>query len=119
MLFHVFSDLHLEHHPDINSFKTFINKFPYIIYNIDINSLSDKILILAGDIGYPTSSNYFEFLKDCCSVYKYVIFTTGNHEYYNSEINFINDLLEKESSKISNLHFLLNKSVITHIRKYF
>ena len=118
MLFHIFSDLHLEHHPDINSFKTFIDKFPYIITNIDINSLSNKILILAGDIGYPTCSNYFEFLKDCCSLYKYVIFTTGNHEYYNSEINFINDLLQKESFKISNLYFLLNKSIIIDNYKF-
>lgn len=115
---HILSDLHLEYHPEINSFESFIKKFPYIIEDIDNSNLYDTILILAGDIGYPTSSNYFEFLNSCCGYYKHVIFVSGNHEYYHSDFETINNLLIKESSKISNLHFLLNNSVIIDNYKF-
>jgi predicted phosphodiesterase len=111
MLFHILSDLHLEYQPDINSFEKFITKFPQLIKNIDINNTKDTILILAGDIGYPSSSNYFEFLKSCCNFYRYVIFVSGNHEYFYSDFDTINKLLIDESFKIPNLFFLLNDSI--------
>jgi predicted phosphohydrolase len=124
MKFHILSDLHLEYHQEINSLESFIKKFPYIMEDIteDIKEntihLDDTILILAGDIGYPTSSNYFEFLSSCCKYYKDVIFVSGNHEYYHSDFETINNLLIKESSNISNLHFLLNNSIIIDNYKF-
>ena len=40
------------------------------------------VLCLAGDIGYPFSSRYEDFLKDCTANFKKVFLITGNHEYY-------------------------------------
>lgn len=40
------------------------------------------VLCLAGDIGYPFSSRYEDFLKDCAANFKKVFLITGNHEYY-------------------------------------
>lgn len=111
MLFHILSDLHLEHNPDIDSFEKFITKFPQLIKNIDTNNIKKSILILAGDIGYPSSSNYFDFLKSCCEHYLYVIFVAGNHEYFYSDFDTINKMLIDESFKIPNLFFLLNDSI--------
>jgi predicted phosphohydrolase len=121
MFFHIISDIHLEYNPDVNSLQSFITKFPHSIKDIknyNILKNKNKILIIAGDIGYPTSSNYFEFLKDCCLYYQYVIFTSGNHEYYHGEYHLINNIIETESIKVPNLIFLLNKTFILDNYKF-
>jgi predicted phosphodiesterase len=43
------------------------------------------VLCLAGDIGYPYSGIYREFLKQMNSDFKKVFIIAGNHEYYNSD----------------------------------
>jgi predicted phosphohydrolase len=67
------SDLHLE-------FLTASNLFPADFTN---SALSD-VLILAGDIGYPTQPNYLEFLKLCSREWSkgIVLVIAGNHEFY-------------------------------------
>ncbi len=40
------------------------------------------ILCLAGDIGYPFSSLYRDFLKQVSRDFKKVFLIAGNHEYY-------------------------------------
>lgn len=102
---HIMSDLHLEFNSNvIMSIDSLVNK------SIDTTNI---ILILAGDIGYPWTENYWNFLKSCCERYCHVIFITGNHEYYSDEYdwNQINEMILSKS-KPDNLHFL-NKSKIT------
>lgn len=59
------SDIHLE----------FLSKIP------KINSVGD-VLVLAGDIGYPFSDIYKDFLIDVNNKFKKVFLITGNHEFY-------------------------------------
>jgi predicted phosphodiesterase len=64
------SDIHLEHY----------NKLP------TIKQIGD-VMVLAGDIGYPFSEIYEEFLMDMNNKFKKVFLITGNHEFYNSGKN--------------------------------
>jgi Icc-related predicted phosphoesterase len=64
------SDLHLEF------YKT-IAAVPYI-------EPKAPILVLAGDVGYPTQSLFWDFLKRCSQDFQHVLVVLGNHEYYNS-----------------------------------
>lgn len=103
---HLISDLHIDLRDDIKS----INE---IIFTPKTKNI---ILVLAGDIGNPTEKKYWKFLESCCMVYSSVIFITGNHEYYNSELtNFteseINSIIENKIKPL-NLHFL-HKNTIT------
>ena len=61
------SDIHLE----------FMTKIPHI------NVIAD-VLCLAGDIGYPYSSIYKDFLIKMNSSFKKVFIIAGNLEYYNT-----------------------------------
>lgn len=62
------SDIHLE----------FMSKPPKI-------KVMAEVLCLAGDIGYPYSGIYREFLKKMNADFKKVFIIAGNHEYYNSD----------------------------------
>lgn len=84
-----FSDIHLEYRNDI----------PYIPKPIDSNN--HTVCLLLGDIGYPTSSNFKEFLEQVSSNFDSTIFVPGNHEWYNNKLKnvsipvldvFLNDL---------------------------
>lgn len=61
------SDIHLE-------MRARSGDFP-----IDKNG---DILLLAGDIGYPSHNNYKYFLQQQSLQFEKVFITTGNHEYY-------------------------------------
>jgi predicted phosphodiesterase len=65
MLIQYVSDIHLE----------FLQKLPAINVKADI-------LCLAGDIGYPYSGIYKDFLIKMNETFKKVFIITGNHEYY-------------------------------------
>lgn len=86
------SDIHLE----------FIKSF-----SID-NSDNNELLILAGDIGYPKSSEFKQFINECCKLFQHVFFITGNHEYYRNYINEINNFIKEEFKHLVNFHFLQN-----------
>ena len=70
------SDLHLE----------FIkpNKLAKFMEKIKPTS-ENEVLILAGDIGYPTKSYYKEFIKHVSSQFQQTFVIMGNHEYYNKK----------------------------------
>ena len=63
-LFQYFSDLHLERRP-------LIPRIPQ----------TGDYLILAGDVGYPHTPSYEEFLQQCGARYKRVFVVYGNHEW--------------------------------------
>lgn len=72
MRLRLLSDIHLE-----------LSKTPdrYMKQFIPSN-ISDDILILAGDIGNPTSKIYKIFLTEISKYYAKVFIIAGNHEYY-------------------------------------
>ena len=69
--FQYISDIHLEHHKNNNVFFK-IKKIPGC----------ENICIL-GDIGYPESQIYKDFMTYCSNTWKNVFWIMGNHEFYN------------------------------------
>lgn len=69
----VVSDIHLEIDRPLN--------WEEIICPID-HPTNKKILILAGDIGYPGTEIYKKFLKYVSEKFDHVLLIAGNHEYY-------------------------------------
>lgn len=66
------SDIHLEHRKRIP----------------DIEPLPGcDILVLAGDIGIPSSRIYSQFLRTCSYKWKHTFVLYGNHEFYNEKGN--------------------------------
>ncbi len=119
MKLHLISDLHLEFHPNINNLSDLSLKVPSLfegINNPNKGQTRDIILILAGDIGYPTEKNYWNFIEDCASKYKHVIYICGNHEYYDDQIDIVNDTIKFNNEKLRkiypNLWFLNKEKVI-------
>lgn len=73
MKVYLYSDIHLEIPKNP---RKLIEKF------CNIPERLDDILILAGDIGYPSSKIYKLFLSLLSKCYGHIILITGNHEYY-------------------------------------
>lgn len=93
MKFHILSDIHLE------------------MSNYELEKIKDvENLILAGDIGIPTSPKYTAFIKRASELYKNVFLIAGNHEYYYNNIKDINDIIEQIAVKY-NVHFLNNRYI--------
>ncbi len=96
------SDIHLE----------FYKKLPD-----DLIKAGADVLCLAGDIGYPYSVIYEEFILRVSKIFKKVFLITGNHEYYNAgcnsnhtmeEIdNHIRDIISE--NKLTNVTYLDNE----------
>src|SRR3989338_6804688 len=97
MLVDYLSDLHLEFH----------SKYPLLPKS------SAEILVLAGDIGYPSHKNWIDFLHYCKTQYKYVLYVAGNHEYYSRKKTYaaINQLIAESCARLG-IIFLDNKSWI-------
>ena len=77
-------------------------------------------LALCGDIGYPESDYYKNFINSCSKKFKNVFVIFGNHEYYNklnSDVKLTMDE-KKETTKIfpQNVYFLDNDHVF--VNKY-
>lgn len=91
------SDIHLE----------FSSKIPKILPRADV-------LCLLGDIGYPYSKIYKQFLVEMSKMFKKVFLIAGNHEYYNlgpnkgKTINEIEEYIEYiiTSNKLNNITYL-------------
>ncbi len=89
------------------------------------NTLPDKlifkpeaeVLCLAGDIGFPYSSRYEEFLAKMSERFRKVFLITGNHEYYNAQGNRHHTMEEIEerirqiikTCKLDNVTYLDNE----------
>lgn len=69
MKFQYCSDLHLE---------KIVKKYRGILPRILPRA---PVLLLAGDIGYPKSKIYFDFLHQCSRDFKWTLFVDGNHEH--------------------------------------
>lgn len=78
MKFQILSDLHLE----------FLKKTP--IFPV----LADYLL-LAGDIGYPGSPIWVDFINQVTKNYKCVFYVAGNHEYYGKSILEVKAILKE------------------------
>lgn len=65
--FHVLSDLHLEHFPG---------------FRLDPAKIEAPLLVLAGDVGSPSDSEYVAFLEHCSQLFEEVFVVMGNHEAY-------------------------------------
>jgi predicted phosphohydrolase len=94
MKIQILSDLHLEFF-DFGK-ERFIKS---LIPEEDVD-----VLVLAGDIS--TKSSITNDLKFICDNWKNVVFVAGNHEYYHSSFNEMNDILD--NLNISNLNILDN-----------
>ncbi len=93
MRFHLLSDLHLE----ISAFD--IDKVP-----------GCNALILAGDIGDPSSSEYQALLKKASTLYLYVFIISGNHEVYSNTLEDTHKYIQTLCAEYDNVIFL-NRSV--------
>ena len=101
------SDIHLE----------FYKKVPDI-------PVCANILVLAGDIGYPTTTIYWDFLEKINEKFKHIILVAGNHEYYHTDtsikkgrilsIELIDELIRSEIKRrqLNNIYFLQRDSII-------
>jgi len=78
------SDLHLEHHKNNNVFSR-IKKLPDC----------ENICVL-GDIGYPESQIYQDFMSYCSKNWKNVFWIMGNHCYYHKPKTEIKTMSEIE-----------------------
>lgn len=102
MKFFVCSDLHTEFLQPVEQWELF-KKFP------DADGI-----IIAGDL---TSKKYLiDNLKYLCDKYQHVLFVNGNHEFYNSSFQEIEDLLNRTGLRSDmlgrNFHWL-NDSTCT------
>jgi predicted phosphodiesterase len=73
----------------------------------NIEPLAD-VLVLAGDIGYPFSAIYSEFLQHVSQKFKKVFLVAGNHEYYNDTktMEEINEQITSVAQEHINICFL-------------
>lgn len=92
MKFQYISDIHLEHGNKVNV----ENVAPY--------------LILAGDIGDPSSKEYVDLLQDVSLKFERVFIVAGNHEYYSKILTMeqTDQYIASIISKFDNVHFLQN-----------
>jgi hypothetical protein len=95
MLIRLFSDLHLE----------------FIENRFDIEQLDtdqETCLILAGDIhvGKLACLRIEEWAKR----FKYVVYISGNHEYYNGVVQLVDDQIEYALGDIPNVHYLCSST---------
>jgi len=120
------SDIHFE--LSRNGLKL-INKFIPKFTDIEQSS-EEKVLILAGDIGDPTSKLYKTFITKMSRQYDQVFIVTGNHEYYQSytkkydsnveklssftrySIENIDTIIKLVATSLPNVHFLQRDSFI-------
>lgn len=102
------SDLHLEYYGENGPFPQ------------DIIVPSAPVLALLGDIGYPMTRVYEQFLLFCADRFEHVIVLIGNHELYQTRIfsarQFVREELEESMIRICrqrrNLHLLNNSSIV-------
>jgi predicted phosphodiesterase len=92
MKIQVLSDLHLEFSP------------------FRLEKYADaKGLILAGDIGDPCSSAYFELLKQASESFEWVVVVRGNHECYGMTITRTGEKIGTVCAQFPNVHYLQKK----------
>jgi len=63
-------------------------------------------LALVGDIGIPTYPLYKNFIKDVSKKFELVLIIAGNHEYYNGQIEEIDQHINQIAGEFSNVRYL-------------
>lgn len=102
MKIQLMSDLHLEMHRDKG--KGFIES---------LDPAGVDVLVLAGDIFSAYREPKAEMaLTMFAAKYPNVIYVAGNHEYYGSHVNSVQETIRNIIAKLPNVHFL-NNSFIT------
>lgn len=116
MKLRILSDIHLEFTK--NGIKWINQLIPTTVTN--------NILILAGDIGNPTSKLYKQFIATIAPLYYKVILISGNHEMYQNTLNHrngeikrygltmeqIDNTLYELTKNYDNVHYLQKDEVI-------
>ena len=115
MTFQLTSDLHLEFYSDKYNRIPKYKKPKYLSNMIkSFLTISAENLILAGDIGYPNSQIYEDFLTYISQKFVRVFIINGNHEYYITGvgtgigIETVDTLVKSITDKYSNVWFLNN-----------
>lgn len=73
-----------------------------------------KYLLLAGDIGYPQSRIYQDFMRQVSKKFEKVFYTSGNHEYYQSaksehkSMKDIDNIIREVCGQYENVYYLQN-----------
>lgn len=106
----VVSDIHLEFYKKLKG----VPKIPVLA----------PILVLAGDVGYPTLPIFWEFLTQVSKSFEHVLLVPGNHEYYHTNnavrkrriltIHRMDEFIQVglEHHALKNVHFLQKSDVI-------
>lgn len=93
------SDLHFEFHRDNGA--SFISS---------IKSDDVDVLVIAGDLcSAKTLDNALDIV---CSNFKKVVYVTGNHEFYNSTFDRVQNIILDSCKKNNNLYYLNNNKVV-------
>lgn len=93
------SDLHSNFHRDAG--KSMISG----CYTKDVD-----VAVVAGDLSI--FSHLDMNIKMFCDKYPNVVYVTGNHEYYHSTFERIDEIVRELELKIANFHFLNNDRVV-------
>lgn len=94
MKFQLLSDVHLE----------YLKEAPKVPVNADY-------LILAGDIGYPTSDIFYSFMRQTVMDFKRVFYVPGNHEYYEKECSKreVDEIIDELADEIGFINLNMKK----------
>ena len=103
-------DFYLQYISDIH-LEFWKNKYP----KIEPIKSGKSYLTLLGDIGYPHSKNYEDFLKYHSELFVNIFIVSGNHEYYTSKkkqyaMNEIEDKIRNVCSNFPNVIYLQKSS---------
>lgn len=71
-------------------------------------------IVLLGDIGYPHTAEYQNFIYRLSKDYNHVFVIAGNHEYYRRQktYGFTNNLIREFTDRFENVHFLDNNFIV-------
>lgn len=108
MYFHIISDIHLEFSP--KTLKKHPNKYNKKQFNID--EKEEINVILAGDIGYPGTRQYSEFITHTSKLYDNVFLICGNHEYYKKTLEEVPEIIKNTIKNLKNIYFLDNEFIL-------
>lgn len=93
--FQYFSDVHTEQYKSADRAKFESEIIPMAPY-----------LILAGDIGDPSSKEYIDFLSMLSPKYNYIFLISGNHEHYGRDIIETDELIRNVITPYPNIIYL-------------
>jgi len=91
------SDIHLE----------YSKNGPKYINKLKPDCKKDEILVLAGDIGNPTTNLYKLFIQTMSKFYEHIVIVSGNHEYYQNKYNKYGSNLKKIGSSMESIDQML------------